>query len=453
MNLRDYQVNAKDLIKNFFVRGHKRVVLCMPTGAGKTVTFAFMVMEATKKGKKCMILCDRKELISQAQDKLRHFGIDSIAINPKWKGQTGLCYVASVDTLRNREIPEIDLLIVDEAHKSSFDSTLLRIHESVFVIGATATPIRKGNQKSLSDFYTQIVEPITIKQLLDQKHLVNARIFSNKLDMSDVSKKMGEFDSKEMFKKFDTPTLYDKVVENYIKYANNTKAICFCVNVAHSLETTAQFNRHGIKAIHLDGTTPHHEREQIIKDFQKGKFQILCNCSVLTTGFDEPSIETVIVNRATLSLELWLQMIGRGSRLFPNKEIFQILDMGGNVHRHGFYDDVRKWSLQKKAKQQGVAPTKQCKCCDSIVPASAVICQYCGAEFPVKEKEKKEVDFVEVKKKEKKEVIIQRGWVTPQIDYRKATLEELKEYAKMKGYKEGWAYKIKEQYADTNILR
>lgn len=435
LKLRNYQVKAKTDVLQEFKKGSRRVILCKPTGAGKTVTFASIVTDAAAKGSSCMVLCDRKELISQARGKLQALGIEPTIIAPGHKMKKARVYLASVDTLRLRELPEINLLIIDEAHKQSFDSTLDRYKDfcDPFVIGATATPLRTGQQNCLSERYQAIVEPVTIGELLQAGYLVPARFYSAPNEELHKLKRSGtDFDQRQLFEKFNQPKLYAGVVANYSKFTPGKKAIVFNVNVEHSLKMAAEFNAAGIPAKHLDGKTPGEEREQILEDYAAGKFLVLCNCSVLTTGFDEPTIEVVIINRATASLALWLQMLGRGSRTAEGKDFFTVIDHGANVWQHGFYDEARTWQLEKKRRNKGdgVAPVKLCPACELIISSNARSCKYCGHEMPapVKKKELLEAEFKQVFRREEKP------------DAKKATYQELEVYAKQMGYKRGWVY-------------
>lgn len=432
--LRGYQQKAKQQVKASFANGYKRVVMCMPTGAGKTVTFADMVAGAISRGSRAMILCDRKELIGQAKDKINSLGLNPTIIAPGYKQLTNNCYLASVDSLRRRDFPEIDLLIVDEAHKQSFDKVIHKYIEycDPYIIGATATPLRTGNQNCLTTMYNTIVEPVTTQELIDMNFLVPARTFASKKDYSDVKMRGADYDTRALYEKFNQSKLYDGVVDNYIKFSKGKKAICFNVNVAHSIQMVQRFRDAGIEAVHLDGKTPDRERRRILEDYKHRNF-ILSNCSVLTTGFDEPSIETVIVNRATMSMPLWLQMTGRGSRIFDGKDHFTIIDQGANVYRHQLWEEERTWSIEKKRnkKGDGVAPVKCCTKCEAINHASARVCKECGEPFEIKEKKLAQSEFIEVKKN--------RG-MKNKPDPRTASRQELSDYAREMGYKQGWVF-------------
>jgi superfamily II DNA or RNA helicase len=427
--LRPYQQKAITESRKVFASGAKSFVLSVPTGGGKTVIFSTMAVGAISRGKRVMIICDRKELIRQANEKLRALGLMPTIIAPKYKQAVNFCYLASVDTLIRRDFPEIDILIIDEAHKSTFDKVIDKykgLNPNLLIIGATATPLRTGKQRPLSDFYEEIIEPTNIADLINSYFLVPVKTISVRQDFSNVAMSKGEFDPKALLQKFQSTELFSGMVDNYEKFAFGKKALCFNVSVEHSLQTRDRFLDRGISAEHLDGNTPELERIDRLERFSRGEFLVLCNCSVLTTGYDEPSVECVIVNRATMSLALWLQMVGRVARIFEGKELGILIDQGANVYRHGLWEESRTWSLFKKPKREGsgVAPVKNCPSCQAINYASAALCKICGVVFPKEEKKLKEAVFVEVT----------RGLL------RRDSNEDLKRIAKERGYKNGWLY-------------
>lgn len=475
MKLRQYQTDAKTEVRECFLNGHKRVIMCKPTGSGKTVTFASIASDTVKAGNKVAILVDRKELLDQAAAKLRAYGLMPQIIRGKNRvNYQSRAFVATVQTLTKRPQPDIDLLIIDEAHKQTFDKLLaLDAYDKTFVIGATATPMRTGRMKQLSDNYTAIIEPVTISELIADGYLVPATTYAAKAggaDLSTVKTKLGDFDKQGLFDAFNKTPLYDGVVDQYRRFSDGDRAICFNINVEHSLKTTEAFRAQGISAKHCDGSMSEKERDQILRDWRFGLFDVLCNCDLFTTGFDEPTIETVIVNRATQSVPLWLQMCGRGSRPADGKGSFKIIDMGANVYRLGFWEQERQYKLTHETrKQKGEAPVKECDPtledkdgrigCGAVVHASATSCKYCGFIFPVKERklvvgefgavtdEKQALPehlagkpFKHMTISELDEVRALRkynlGWLVRQVATRDdITLEQLQEF---KGYKKNW---------------
>lgn len=453
--LRKYQVDSKDEIRKLFSENIKRVILCKPTGSGKTVTFADIARDSVKNGFRVMVVVDRKELLEQARAKLISYGLNPSLITA---GRTGRLvndsYIATVQTLVRRKFPAVDLIIIDEAHKQIFDKILTRDeYKDAFVIGATATPKRTGRMTQLSSIYDEIVETVSIDDLIQSGYLVPAITYGAKVDTSKIKISRGDYDTEELYKAFDKQTLYAGVVDKYKKFADGTKALCFNINVAHSKKVCAAFNAAGIPAMHLDGKTPKAERARILKSYANGYFKVLCNVDVLTAGFDEWTIETIIVNLATKSLTKWLQMNGRGSRITPaeykgrkgylQKEHFNIIDMGGNVFSLGFWESEREYSLTHKTKESiDPAPVKICTedkpdinnmlGCGALVHLSAAKCKYCGYIFPKIEKKEVEVEFIQLENYQfLPPELVGRGWGSMNV-------EELESVRIIKGYKQGW---------------
>lgn len=474
-DLRPYQVEGKNEIRGFFGQDRKKVIFCSPTGSGKTVTFADIARETVKNGRRVLILVDRKELLDQARDKLITYGLNPSLITA---GKTGRknsnSYIATVQTLVRRPLPDVDLIIVDEAHKQIFDKILTKPeYENVFTIGATATPYRTGRMTQLSDIYGGMVETITIRELIAKGFLVPAITYGAKVDTSGIKVKRGDYDTQELYSAFDKQTLYAGVVEKYRKFANNTKAIVFCINVEHSKKVAASFNASGIPAVHLDGKTSKKDRENMLKAFSLGHFKVLCNVEVLTTGFDEWTIETVIVNLATKSLPKWLQMAGRGSRITPRefknksgylqKTHFNLIDMGGNVFKLGFWEQERDFKLDHKRKEDvDPAPVKKCPedkydkppegtrepklGCGAIMHAGAPKCKQCGFIFEKKKNEPKEGEFIQLENYEFLPLdLVNKSWGVMSI-------EELEKVREVKGYKQGWLIRQILLNKDLNLI-
>lgn len=474
--LRNYQKNLKNEIRSNFLKGNRRVILCSPTGSGKTVTFASIAADAVKSGTTVVIVVDRRELLSQSREKLIEYGLTPALITAGQRTFHSASYIATVETLVRR--PELIrkiakserlLIIIDECHKQSFD----KIHEiemfnHAFFIGATATPKRSGKQTQLSKYYGEIVHSVTIRELIADGFLVPAITYGERFDVSKISVKGGEFETSSMFNQFNNSVLYSDIVNKYRKHANGTKTIVFCVNVEHSLKTRNAFRNAGIRAEHIDGATPTAERNQIIRSYKNGMIDVLCNCDILTTGFDDPATETIIVNRATKSLTLWLQICGRGSRPFGDKVHFNIIDLGGNVFRLGFWESEREFSLHHKTKEiAGETPLKECPNCSALVHASVMLCKHCGHDFPKPEIKTKDGDLSSLimtddlpdhlKSRTLEEMSINDleqirsirkykiGWIVRLIMNRPDL--SLSDYAELKGYKTGWIKNMQNIYS------
>jgi len=367
--LRDYQVDSVAQVQRAFASGSKRVILCLPTGAGKTVIFSDIAAKAASKGKRVGIVTHRRELLSQA-------------------GRLNSCDILMVETLNNRikkglDLSQYDLLVVDEAHIGNFRKVLDKFNG--FVIGATATPL---SNPPLKEQYNAIVCPIGIEQLIADKWLATPHTYAmHPVDTSQLATARGEFTEASLDDAFNRPKVYEGVVKEFCSKWRDKKAIVFCVNISATDNTADEFSKQlgadRVFAVH-SGQDPK-VRPAIIQAFIESKNGILVNCGIATTGFDCPDIEVVVVNRATKSVALWLQMVGRASRTTATKSAFTILDFGENVTRLGFWQEPRDWAqifLHPKKKGEGVAPVKDCAACGFVAYASARVCANCGAEFP-----------------------------------------------------------------------
>lgn len=448
--LRPYQLLGKSLMRQAFIRGIQCLIFLLPTGGGKTITFADVAKDAISAGSPTMVLCNRIELIGQADKKLKSLGLHAKKIIPGYTDTVANLYLASVDTLRNRKLPDIKLLIIDECHIRAFDEIALYYKsQGVHIIGCTATAVRKGKafldqyeeyKGRLSDIYEEIISPITITELISQDFLVPAITYGPdlQLDSLEVAKNEDgekDYSRKSLFKAYNKKELYAGTVDNYLKFANGKKALVFNVNVEHSILTTKEFNLRGIASAHVDGKTPEKEREKIFERFRRGEILVLNNCAVATTGYDEPSIECIILNRATLSLSLYLQMCGRGSRPFDNKYHFVIIDQGNNRAEFGFWQEERTYSLDHEyiSDKLGVAPVRNCENCEALIPMTAQACPYCE-----KKQEKQEED---------QRKLLQAEFVMIEPDSIPIALRkplhmlnviELEQYREIKGYSVAW---------------
>lgn len=351
-----------------FRAGSRRVILCLPTGAGKTVIFSDIAARAAEKGKRVAILTHRRELLSQA-------------------GRLNSCSVLMVETLNNQikkglDLNQYDLLVIDEAHIGNFRKVLEGFNG--FVIGATATPL---SNPPLKEQYNAIVCPVGIEQLIAQGWLATPHTYAmHPVDTSQLATARGEFTEASLDDAFNRPKVYEGVVKEFCGRWRDKKAIVFCVNISATINTAqafaAELGEGRVYAVHSKQSPL--ERADLIEEFIASKYGILVNCGIATTGFDCPDIEVVVINRATKSVALWLQMVGRASRRTDTKSAFTILDFGENVTRLGFWQEPRDWAHlfeHPKKKGEGVAPVKDCPACGFVAYASARICANCGAEF------------------------------------------------------------------------
>ena len=379
--------------------------------------------------------------MTQAGGALGKFGLNPIEIKAGKKTKTfsGNLYSGMAQTLSRRIkkeeyqdlFKEMNVIIFDEAHKQSFNSLMPCIAENTIVIGATATPHRESNQKSLDDFYQKIVEVTTISELIELGFLSKPISYGVDVDLSSIKMKGRDYDAKSMGDKYDEIQLFHGVYENYMRLTPGKKAIIFAPNISSSMTLVKEFKEKGLPIHHIDGETPKKERREILEWFDKTPDAMLSNVGILNAGFDQPDIEVVILYRATKSLPLFLQMVGRGSRVTQTKYTFTILDFGNNIKRHGFWENDQKWSLRRKRKKEGLAPVKDCPSCFAILPAQVMTCEHCGHEFERTEKEEEEKIIAELQLLTGKQA---------QAKAKTASFEELELIAKAKNYKKGWVF-------------
>ena len=407
MELRDYQ-EASVLNVSRKLTTHRKIVFQLATGGGKTITFSAICKRyCEKSGKSVLILVHRKELLQQTRRTLYNaFGIVAQVIVAGMKTvPPAAVYVGMVESTIRRIPGNIGLVIIDEAHNLSF----AKIHDhfpTQFIIGFTATPLTGNKKKPLKDYYEDIVCGVDIPDLIKQGSLCQNITYAPKdtVDASALKVKAGEYDEGLMSMEFSKKKHIQNTVEVYQRWAAGTKTLVFNCSIAHSELVHAAFINAGLPCRHLDSTMTDHQRTEVVEWYKCTPDAILCNVAILTTGFDAPDTETVIMNRATLSMPLWLQCTGRGSRPTDAKSAFTIIDLGQNAITHGDWCDSRDWENiffnPPKVGKPGVAPVKSCPECDAIVSARATICKYCGHEFPAPEIEEAErlSDFIVVTK-------------------------------------------------------
>lgn len=394
--LRDYQNQLIASLRASIMKGNNKVVLCAPTGAGKTIMFTFMIYEHLKKGGRAMVFTHRKELLKQAGSSFEKFGLTPEFINAGSKPDLSKnLHVAMIETFYRRSedlemfIKEKTLIIIDECHINNFTKTFYSISPKTIVIGVTATPYRKGADiESLSDFYTDLIQDVDTADLIRLGYLADAESFGVKIQMKNLKKKGDDFDTEKYYSEH---KMYQGVFDNWLRLVPNSKTLLFASNVKSSKEVCQEFILRGYDARHIDAKTPANIRTETLEWFESVPNAILCNCGILTAGYDCPEIKTIILYRATTSLPLFLQMVGRGSRPTPTKTKFTILDFGNNIHRLGFWENRRTWSLEKAVQRtnekEDAGFIKSCKKCGAIVQPSVNICPYCGAQIKKEQEE------------------------------------------------------------------
>ncbi|MFM1932696.1 MAG: hypothetical protein RL226_1999 [Bacteroidota bacterium] len=354
--LYDYQVESIDRIFERFNRFPDRYNLLfqLPTGGGKTVIFAELAKRfILETHKKVMILTHRIELLAQTSRMLNDIGVSNKIINSKLKTmpdeQDHLCFVAMVETLNNRlndekiEIENLGLVIIDEAHYNSFRK-LFRFFEEQIILGVTATPLSSNIKLPLKDNYQELIVGESIQSLIDKGFLARGHTYSYDVNLRSLKIGInGDYTVSSSERLYSNFFMQEKLLYAYEEKAKGTKTLIFNNGIATSKQVYALFKEAGHEIMHLDNTHSEKERADILEWFHTKPDAILTSVSILTTGFDEPEVSTVILNRATKSLTLYHQMIGRGSRVLPKKKDFTIIDLGNNARRFGLWENHINW--------------------------------------------------------------------------------------------------------------
>jgi superfamily II DNA or RNA helicase len=326
----------------------------LPTGGGKTVIFSEIARQYIEEwNKKVLILTHRIELSVQTSKQLFAIGVDNKVISSEVKHSNDQhdyhCFIAMVETLNNRLIDNenfienIGLVIVDEAHYNSFRK-IFQYYENCNILGVTATPLSSNKALPLKDHYNKLLVGESISNLIEKSYLANAETFSYDVNLHGLKiGSNGDFTISSSDVLYSNYFMQEKLIFAYEEVALGTKTLIFNAGIETSRRVEELFKKlkHNIR--HLDSTFSDKDRKDVLKWFKETPDAILTSVGILTTGFDEPTVETIIINRATRSLTLYHQMIGRGSRRLSNKSDFKIIDLGNNVRRFGLWQDYINW--------------------------------------------------------------------------------------------------------------
>jgi superfamily II DNA or RNA helicase len=326
----------------------------LPTGGGKTVIFSEIVRRyLSKHDKKVVVLTHRIELCKQTSKMLKGFGVKNKIINSKVKDLPDQneysCFVAMVETLKNRINDEklildnIGLVIIDEAHYNSFRK-LLSSFTNAFILGVTATPLSSNIKLPMNQSYSELIVGDTISSLIENGFLAKATTYSYDVGLTSLKVGInGDYTVKSSDDLYTNTLMQEKLLHAYTERSLGKKTLIFNNGINTSLYVYETFREAGYEIRHLDNTSSNEERKEILHWFKHTEDAILTSVGILTTGFDEPTVETIILNRATKSLTLYYQMIGRGSRKLPLKNEFTVIDLGNNAARFGLWSEPVNW--------------------------------------------------------------------------------------------------------------
>jgi len=441
MQLRDYQAELIEEIRYSILAGLLRICAVAPCGAGKTVLFSWMTAQARARGQTVLIVVHRQELIEQTSKTLDKFYIPHEILNSK-NINTCNVHVASVYTLARRlsqfKKPP-DLIIMDEGHHS-VASTWKKVIDNFptsLIIGFTATPARLSGD-GLGVIFQALALGPTVRELIDMGNLSPFEYYSPPVvaDFGDLKIKYGDYQSADVALKMDKSEIIGDVIATYRKLADGKRAIAYCASCEHAEHVAREFNAAGIPTAYIDGKTPDAIRRLAIEQFRTGVVKILTNVSLVSEGFDVPSMEAVILLRPTQSVALFIQQAMRSMRADPENPDKRaiIIDHVGNVYRHGLPDEDREWSLEGKVKKRDPSEitVRQCpECYYAHLPAPK--CPKCGFVYTVKA----QAEIVQTKGELLQIKALERAEDKREVT-RARTREELEFIAIKRGYSLRW---------------
>jgi DNA repair protein RadD len=438
MKLRDYQSKAVESVLEA-VRFGRKPVLVLPTGGGKTACAVSIIQRF---GGRSLVLAHRTELVQQAAGHLRNAGLAVGIIQAGYPRFPGIAtQVASIQTLRRRENPPADIVILDECHHVLADTfrSVIESYPAAGLVGLTATPWH-GSGRGLGDIFNEIIVGAQPDELVALKYLVEPRVYAPPApSLRGVGTRAGEYVTSDLAERYDRPKLVADVVETWRKYAAGRTSLVFAVNVLHSKHIAEQFCAAGIRAEHVDGDTHPAERAATLARLATGETTVISNCGLFTEGFDLPRIKCVVLARATKSLSLYRQMVGRAMRPVKEGESAIVLDHGSNIHVHGRVTQRIEYSLSDgpvvKA-DSAATGLRTCMQCYRLCLASRRQCPECGADLT------RQVELPEHEAGELEAVDRDAA-----IEAQEQTFNELLAQAREFGHKPGWAFhRFKERF-------
>ena len=410
MQLRPYQHAAVDAVYQHLRAHDTNPVVVLPTGSGKTIVMATICRDVVQTWTgRVLILAHVKELLQQSVDKLLQIcpdlkaGVYSAGLGRRDTDRAVI--VAGIQSVYQRaaELGPFDLILADECHTIPADgegmyrqflaeSRALCPHQRV--VGFTATPFRLDAGPICRDdhFLNAIGFEIGVRELIRDGYLspLVSKAGVVKADTSRLHIRAGEFVASEVEAVMDEAALVQAACAEIIELTKDRQSVLiFAAGVQHGRHVCRVLQeQHGIECGFVCGETPDAERDQLLGQFRgerHGLFgqpplKYLCNVNVLTTGFDAPNIDCIVLLRPTMSAGLLCQMVGRGFRLHPGKQNCLILDYAGNILRHGPVDQIHLH--EPGARGSGDAPAKECPTCRALIATGYRVCPDCGHEFP-----------------------------------------------------------------------
>lgn len=456
--------------------GHKRILGCAPVGWGKTRLAGEIFKGSYQRGKTSMFTTPRNALIEPSVEEFEEQGISDIGIIQQDHPRTNLnakLQVASIHTAVNRELPPLDLVIVDEVHMTTKEFNALLDSEdwrNRIVIALSATPWKKGMGRR----WKRLIQTKSTAQLIDEGYLVRPRYMVGAEEPNMAGKKthLDDDGNRVVSEKDEAEAMGDKriigdVVQTYLKHGEGRSGFYYAVNLAHARSLRDGFEAAGIKCGYIDGAMSRGERLKVIRLYREGHYRLVVNYGVLTTGIDE-DVRIIGICRIILAEIDWVQIIGRGLRTdnpkkrvrgTDPKEDVLVIDHGGNLTRddgtalapaediyHDYLDESDPSDKKKKAYEEDAKPAthRKCKQCGALIPPKTRRCPGCGHEVWDTDHG---VVAVNAEFREFKGIKPEKKTPVPRVSEEQAFYSGFLHIAERRGFKEGWAFmKFKEKY-------
>jgi superfamily II DNA or RNA helicase len=435
------------MLRQSLGHGKKRVVLQLPTGAGKTYVASRIVAGALAKGKRVCFTVPLISLVDQTIAAFEAEGIDHIGVIQSKHHRTDASapvQIGSMQTMTRRGVPDVDMVIVDECHQQ-FDllPKWMRLDHSRVFIGLTATPWARG----MGDIWDGLVKPVTMQELIEQGYLSQFRVFApSHPDLTGVRTLAGDYHEGQLADVMGQSPLIADVVDTWLKRGQGLPTLVFAVNLAHAEKIQKAFAERGVAMGYCDARVDLVERQHLFQQMKRGELAGIVNVGTLTTGVDA-DVRCIVLARPTKSEMLFVQMIGRGLRTAPQKSHCLILDHSDNHARLGFVTSINHDALltgkekapKPREKEKPEQLPRECPSCGAVKPRGP--CPSCGFE----PKRQSEIEFEEGELLE----------ITPAKDKkREYTMAEKADFhagllwlAHSRGRKVGWAaHKYRERF-------
>jgi DNA repair protein RadD len=445
-DLRDYQHDGIERLRESFRTGHKRPLMSAPTGAGKTRCASEIVNLALRRGKRVAFTVPRLDLIDQSLTAFAADGIHDVGVmqgkhfleNPEARTQ-----LISVQTLARRGFPDVDLVVCDEAHlRFEILEKWMKARPELPFVGLSATPGSRG----LGLVYDDLVTVATTRQLIEQGYLSPFRVFApTHPDLAGVKTIAGDYHEGQLAERMNTEPLVADAVETWMRLAEGRPTLVFGVDQPHAKHLQERFLAAGVPCGYQDSNTPTLERKQIRDQFHRGELKVVSNCETLLVGVDW-DVRCISLCRPTKSPIVLTQIVGRGLRTAPGKLDLLLLDHTDSTLRLGFVTDIKFDKLDdgKKAEPSDPKPVepakpKDCPSCGFVRPARVSVCPFCGfkteRQSNVEEAEGELVELTKTQRKRNRTGFIElQGQAIPLRQF----FAELQGYAAAHGYKPGW---------------